>query len=72
MRFVVCGEALIDLIPDHAPGATAGKWTAYSGGGPFNTATALAKLGEDVHFLASIFHGGPVWGWSAPVASRLF
>jgi putative ABC transport system ATP-binding protein/lipoprotein-releasing system ATP-binding protein len=22
--------------------------------------------------LASIFHGGPVWGWSAPVASRLF
>ncbi|WP_454132019.1 site-specific DNA-methyltransferase [Microbacterium lacticum] len=22
--------------------------------------------------LASIFHDGPVWGWSAPVASRLF
>lgn len=54
MRFVVCGEALIDLIPDHAPGATAGKWTAYSGGGPFNTATALAKLGEDVHFLGRL------------------
>ena len=22
--------------------------------------------------LTSIFHDGPVWGWSAPVASRLF
>jgi hypothetical protein len=22
--------------------------------------------------LASIFHDGTVWGWSAPVASRLF
>ncbi|NHB84408.1 carbohydrate kinase [Tessaracoccus sp. HDW20] len=54
MRFVVCGEALIDLIPDHAPAATAGKWTAYSGGGPFNTARALATLGEDVDFLGRL------------------
>lgn len=54
MRFVVCGEALVDLMPDDAPSATAGRWTAYSGGGPFNTATALAKLGEEAHFLGRL------------------
>lgn len=31
--------------------------------------TALTRVDTE---LASIFHDGPVWGWSAPVASRLF
>ena len=31
--------------------------------------TALSEMNS---VLASIFHDGPVWGWSAPVASRLF
>ncbi|GAA4890466.1 carbohydrate kinase [Tessaracoccus lubricantis] len=54
MRFVVCGEALIDLMPEGVPSAAPGKWIAHSGGGPFNTATALAKLGEDTHFLGRL------------------
>jgi fructokinase len=39
--FVVCGEALIDLVPA-GPAAT---WRAAYGGGPANTAVALARLG---------------------------
>lgn len=52
MRFVVCGEALIDLMP--VKGESSGQqssWKAVSGGGPMNTAVALARLGEDVEFL---------------------
>lgn len=50
MRFVVCGEALIDLVHiDDEP--TGNTWRALSGGGPMNTAVALAKLGQDTHFL---------------------
>ncbi len=30
------------------------------------------RFEERRSILASIFHDGPVWGWSAPVASRLF
>lgn len=53
-RFVVCGEALIDLMPQSLPSSEPGEWTAYSGGGPFNTVTALAKLGEEAHFLGRL------------------
>jgi fructokinase len=70
---VVCGEALIDLVPANqtqaaapaaeqamaaeqtlvpaqagdplAPGASGGIWRAAYGGGPANTAVALARLG---------------------------
>src|SRR5215510_15523841 len=41
---VVCGEALIDLVPA-GPDAT---WRAAYGGGPANTAVALARLGTPV------------------------
>ncbi|MHA7860254.1 carbohydrate kinase family protein [Tessaracoccus sp. Y36] len=54
MRFVVCGEALIDLMPEEQLSPAESRWIARSGGGPFNTATALAKLGEDVHFLGRL------------------
>ena len=44
----VCGEVLIDLIPD----GTVRK--AVVGGGPANTAKALAKLGIDTQFIDGI------------------
>jgi len=49
MKALVCGEALIDLVkqPD-------GSWIAHNGGGPLNTAKALAKLDKKVEFLGRI------------------
>ena len=44
----VCGEVLIDLIPDGT------ERKAAVGGGPANTAKALAKLGFDVQFIDGI------------------
>jgi fructokinase len=49
MSLWVCGEVLIDLIP----GAD-GVRVAHVGGGPANTAKALARLGHDVHFIDGI------------------
>jgi fructokinase len=46
---VVTGEALIDLIP-----TAVGDLGIHPGGGPFNTARWLGRLGEDVGFLESI------------------
>lgn len=61
MRFVVCGEALIDLLqlaPQSDDEGGDGSrpyfrtlWEAQSAGGPMNTAVALAQLGDDVQFL---------------------
>ena len=45
----VCGEVLIDLIPDGS-----GKRVPHVGGGPANTAKALARLGHEVHFIDGI------------------
>ena len=44
----VCGEVLIDLIPDGK------ERKAVVGGGPANTAKALAKLGIDAQFIDGI------------------
>ena len=44
----VVGEVLIDLIPDDS------KYVAVVGGGPANTAKALAKLGVKSHFIDGI------------------
>jgi fructokinase len=49
MSIWVCGEVLIDLIP----GADAVR-VAHVGGGPANTAKALARLGHDVQFIDGI------------------
>ena len=46
---VVCGEALIDMISDGD-----GLRKAAPGGGPFNTARALARLGVPTAFLGRI------------------
>jgi fructokinase len=45
----VCGEVLIDLIPDGG-----GERVPHVGGGPANTAKALARLGHDVYFIDGI------------------
>ena len=49
MSVWVCGEVLIDLIP-----GTDGVRVPHVGGGPANTAKALARLGHDVHFIDGI------------------
>lgn len=46
---VVCGEALIDIIP-----AGDGTPRSVPGGGPFNTARALARLGAPTSFLGRL------------------
>ena len=51
MSIWVCGEALIDLIPD-APMSS--KRIAIPGGGPANTAHALARLGIEVEFIGGL------------------
>lgn len=50
MQFVVCGEALIDLVPDAGGDTFRTPWSALSAGGPVNTAIGLARLGERVEF----------------------
>ena len=49
MTIWVCGEVLIDLIP-----GVDGVRIGHVGGGPANTAKALARLGRDVQFIAGI------------------
>ena len=44
MSIWVCGEVLIDILPNGP----------VVGGGPANTAKALARLGHDVHFIDGI------------------
>jgi fructokinase len=48
---VVCGEALIDLVPDDATGE---RWTAIPGGGPANAAVAVARLDVPAALLARL------------------
>lgn len=52
---VVCGEALIDVIRTHD-----GAARSTAGGGPFNTARGLARLGVPVAFLGRL--SGDEWG----------
>ena len=46
---VVCGEALVDLVP-----AGDGTWRALPGGSPANTAVALARLSTPTAMLARL------------------
>jgi fructokinase len=55
-RFVVCGEALIDLVQADVAmsNSFSSTWLALSAGGPMNSAVALGKLGADTHFLGRL------------------
>lgn len=58
----VCGEVLVDLIPDSSkPGSV--ERVGVIGGGPENTAKALARLGHDVEFIDGI--STDKWGVAA-------
>jgi fructokinase len=46
----VCGEVLVDLLPS----SDGGERVAVIGGGPANTAKALARLGHQVEFIDGI------------------
>jgi fructokinase len=50
---VVCGEALIDILP-----AADGTRRPVAGGGPFNSARALARLGAPTSFLGRLSTDG--------------
>lgn len=52
MTVVVVGEAVVDLRPEGAPAAPGEPvpFAAHAGGGPFNTAVALGRLGVPVRF----------------------
>src|SRR6266545_3416321 len=47
---VICGEALIDLVPTR----TGDAYEARPGGGPLNVAVGLGRLGVDVALLARL------------------
>lgn len=51
---VVSGEALVDLVPEPAGGGGLGLLRPMLGGGPFNVAIALGRLGAPTAFLARI------------------
>jgi fructokinase len=55
-RFVVCGEALIDLVQADVGSSDSfsSTWLALSAGGPMNSAVALGKLGATTHFLGRL------------------
>ena len=59
MTMWVCGEVLVDLIPQ--PGST--ERVGIIGGGPENTAIALARLGHQVEFIDGI--SSDKWGVAA-------
>lgn len=48
---VVCGEALVDLVPDDSCGD---RYTVVPGGSPANAAVALARLGVPTAMLARL------------------
>lgn len=50
MTILVCGEALVDLVPVHQGPLLSPKL----GGGPFNVAVALGRLGSQVAYLSRI------------------
>ncbi|GAA0599841.1 carbohydrate kinase [Streptomyces crystallinus] len=54
---VVAGEALIDLVPER-PGDRLGPLSPRLGGGPYNTAVALGRLGAETAFCSRVSTDG--------------
>lgn len=57
---VVAGEALIDLVPADGPpaGDALPALRPQRGGGPYNTAMALGRLGSPTHFCSRVSRDG--------------
>lgn len=51
---VVAGESLIDLVPEGAAVTALSPLTPRPGGGPYNTAVALGRLGAEVTFCSRV------------------
>ncbi|WP_329458408.1 carbohydrate kinase family protein [Streptomyces sp. NBC_01497] len=51
---VVAGESLIDLVPAERAGGALAPLTPRRGGGPYNTAVALGRLGDRAAFCSRI------------------
>ncbi|MGW6566129.1 carbohydrate kinase family protein [Streptomyces sp. NPDC054975] len=51
---VVAGESLIDLVPDGAAPGPMAALVPRRGGGPYNTAVALGRLGADATFCSRV------------------
>ena len=51
---LVGGEALYDLVAGPDDGDAAGALTGHAGGGPFNTARTIGRLGQPVAFLGGL------------------
>ncbi|MFB7373159.1 carbohydrate kinase [Streptomyces sp. NPDC056222] len=51
---VVAGESLIDLVPEGTAVAALSPLTPRPGGGPYNTAVALGRLGAEVTFCSRV------------------
>jgi fructokinase len=49
---LVCGEALVDLVPSEVDGQT--RYVAIPGGSPLNVAVGLARLGVPTGFLGKL------------------
>lgn len=57
---LICGEALIDLVPEPGDGGPGGpaRFTAHPGGSPANTAVGLARLGTRTAFAGRLAREG--------------
>ncbi|MEU9864154.1 carbohydrate kinase [Streptomyces sp. NPDC047971] len=51
---VVAGESLIDLVPEGTAVTPLSPLTPRPGGGPYNTAVALGRMGADVTFCSRV------------------
>lgn len=56
--FMVAGEALIDLVPRPGGSGALAPLTPQLGGGPFNTAVALGRLGTEAAFCSRVSEDG--------------
>jgi len=58
VRFISCGESLIDLTRQPGGDAAATPWLARSAGSPANTAVGLARLGRPTRLLTRLGSDG--------------
>lgn len=55
---LICGEALVDLVPDGAGAGGPARYAAHPGGSPANTAVGVARLGTPTAFAGRLAREG--------------